>query len=175
MAYSRLIQIGIIGSAGYLRDDDIRHAKRLGNLLAQKQVVVLYGSEGDVDSLPSVVAKAAKKNSGLVMAFTWGERVNPEDKPDELVVNTCQMRGGGREFSFMQSCEAVICLGGNSGTLMEIAMAYQASIPVIALTSINGWGAKLAEKKLDSRKHNKIIAANNVELAVEKAIKAAMA
>jgi len=40
------------------------------------------------------------------------------------------------------SCNALICIWG-SGTLNEIAIAYQANIPIVDLEGSGGWGDKL--------------------------------
>ena len=68
------------------------------------------------------------------------------------------------------SCDAVIALSGGSGTLTEIAIAYQANIPVVVLENTGGWSEKLAGRYLDARKRIKIEAAKDPKSAVELAI-----
>lgn len=46
---------------------------------------------------------------------------------------------------------AVIVLGGGSGTLSEIAMAWQLFKLIIAFENIDGWGKQLSHQKLDKR------------------------
>jgi len=59
------------------------------------------------------------------------------------------------------------------GTLTEIAIAYQANIPVIVLKDTGGWSEKLGGQFLDSRNRIKIEVAENPKVAVELAIKLA--
>lgn len=78
--------------------------------------------------------------------------------------------GRGRETALVLSCAAIIAISGGSGTLTEIAIAYQADIPIIAIKTNGGWAEKLADKFLDARKRKKIIGVNTAEEAVRIAI-----
>ena len=69
------------------------------------------------------------------------------------------------------SCDTIIALNGGSGTLTEIAIAYQANIPVVVLESTGGWSEKLGGQFLDARNRMKIEVAKNPKSAVELAIK----
>lgn len=80
-------------------------------------------------------------------------------------------RGGGRELTLVLSCDAIIALNGGSGTLTEIAIAYQANIPVVVLENSGGWSEKLAGIYLDERRRIRIETASSPKEAVEKAIK----
>jgi uncharacterized protein (TIGR00725 family) len=46
--------------------------------------------------------------------------------------------------------DGVVIVGGASGTLMEIASAWHARRPIVALP-VDGWGLKLAGTRLDTR------------------------
>ena len=95
------------------------------------------------------------------------------EKSVDIVIASGLERGGGRELALILSCNAVIALSGGSGTLTEMAIAYQANIPVIALTGSGGWSQKLAGKYLDERKRIKIKTAKTPTEAVKKAIQLA--
>lgn len=56
---------------------------------------------------------------------------------------------------------------------MEIAMAYQANIPIIALQETGGWSGKLTNSFLDERKRIKIVEGNTPHEAVKQAVKLA--
>ena len=58
---------------------------------------------------------------------------------------------------------AVIAIQGGAGTLSEIAFAWQYDKPIIVLMNTGGWADKLTEVRLDERKREPIIGANNVE------------
>ena len=167
----RVMQIGIIGS---MADTKISKASqglawKIGREIARKGATLLFSFEKDFDSLPTIAAQACKNSGGQTVAFVSGERLDHQEL-DSVTINTGQLRGGGREFSLVLSCDAVICLGGGSGTLMEIAMAYQAGIPIIAIKNSGGWSSKLAGKFLDKRKRIKIAESNSAKEAVKTAI-----
>ena len=65
----------------------------------------------------------------------------------------------------------IIVLSGGSGTLTEIAVAYQGDIPIIAIKGTGGWADKLADEYLDGRKRQKVYSVKTPEKAVELAIK----
>ena len=79
--------------------------------------------------------------------------------------------GGGREFTLVLSCDVIIAISGGSGTLTEIAIAYQAGIPIIVVDKFGGWSSKLADKYLDDRRRIKCISVNTEEEALEVAIR----
>ena len=167
------LQIGVIGSmsdtklSGSLK----KRATELGQAIAQNQAILVFGFEGDFDSLSEIAARSAQQAGGQTLAFVWGNKKADLKDLDAKQVVTGQQRGGGREFSFILSCDSIICLSGGSGTLMEIAMAYQAGIPVISIKNSGGWSEKLAGKFLDNRKRLKILVANSAKEAVGLALK----
>lgn len=162
------IQIGIMGSMEDISiPDKLKNsAADLGIMVAQKNCKLLFGFEGDFESLSSIAARKALESGGTTIAFTWGERIKNLNSIATVAINTGQMRGGGREFPLILSCDVIICIGGGSGTLMEIAMAYQANIPIIVIDNTGGWSAELAGKYLDNRKKAKILSVSSSEEAV---------
>lgn len=169
------LQIGIIGSMADIKlEDSLKDiATELGREIANKGATLVFGFEGDFDSLSSIAARAAEKAGGQTLAFAWGSNKSNLGKLNSVKIITGQQRGGGREFSFILSCDVIISIGGGSGTLMEIAIAYQAGIPIIALTGTSGWSDKLIDHFLDERKREKIIGSNNPKDAVRLASKLA--
>ncbi len=171
----RKIQIGVMGSAA-----DLKYAKRVEKLaedvgynLAKASAVVLFGAEKDYDSLSTAAARGAKKAGGLTVGVTYGKGTDVYEKNIDVVIATGLERGGGRELPLVLSCDAVILISGGSGTLTEAAIAYQANIPVVALTGTGGWSDKLAGTYIDGRKRIKVQKATTAEKAVELALKLA--
>lgn len=169
------IQIGVIGSMADVKlDKSLKQlAKDVSQEIAKSNSILAFGFEGDFNSLSEIAARSAEKAGGKTIAFVWGNKKQDLKGLNSKQVVTDQQRGGGREFSFILSCDVIICLSGGSGTLMEIAMAYQAGIPIIALQNSGGWSQKLAGKFLDERKRQKIIGAETAREAVDMAIKLA--
>ncbi|QQG44003.1 MAG: hypothetical protein HYW86_04025 [Candidatus Roizmanbacteria bacterium] len=167
------LQTGVIGSMGdsKLEQSLIETASELGKEIAKNKATLLFGFEGDFNSLSQIAARSAQDNGGDTVAFLWGNKQIDLGKLKSTRIVSGQNRGGGREFSFILSCDALICIGGGSGTLMEIAMAYQANIPIVVLKNTGGWSEKLANHFLDTRQRLKIIEANNAKHAMEIVIK----
>ena len=169
------LQIGVIGSAADLkynkRLEEI--AEKIGCLIAENKAVLLCGAEKDYDSVGAAACRGAKKAGGLVIGVTYSKGLEVYEKSVDVVIASGLERGGGRELALILSCNAVIALSGGSGTLTEMAIAYQANIPVIALTGSGGWSQKLAGKYLDERKRIKIKTAKTPTEAVKKAIQLA--
>lgn len=169
----RKIQIGVMGSAADLKysKDVEKIASELGEAIADKGHITVYGAEKDYDSLSTVAARGAKKKGGLTVGVTYGKGKDIFDKEStDIIIVTGIERGGGREFVLANSCDAIIAIGGGSGTLNEISIAYQSNLPIVVLENSGGWADKLAGKYLDERKRVKIISAKTPLEAVEKVI-----
>lgn len=166
-------QIGVIGSMAdtKLQGSLVKVAEEVGKEIVENDAVLLFGFEADFDSLPMIAARSAEDAGGKTIAFLYGsEKIKLSNLKSKTII-TGLSRGGGREFLFVKSCDVIISIAGGSGTLMEIAMAYQARIPVVALQNSGGWSAKLANKFLDGRKRQKIIGVNTAKEAIRQAVK----
>ena len=168
----RKIQIGVMGSMAdtELKSSVIAAAKQIGKEIAKKKAILVFGYEGDFNSLPEIAARAAEAQGGQTLAFLWGNNKEIAKDLNSIVIRTGQIRGGGREFPLILSCDVLICLGGGSGTLTEITMAYQANIPIVVLENSGGWSQKLANTFLDARQRFRIIGAKNAKEAVSRAL-----
>lgn len=155
----RKIQIGVMGSCADLHySQDIQClAEQLGEEIAKAGAVLLFGAEKDLDSLSSAACRGAKRFGGLAIGITYGSNINNVvEKQADAIITAGTGRGGGREFVLVSSCDAIICLNGGSGTLTEIAIAYQANTPIFTLKGTGGWSEKLANTFLDDRKRVRI-------------------
>lgn len=168
----RRIQIGVMGSCSDLKysKEIEKLAEEVGFFVAKNDATLLFGAEKDFDSLSTAAARGAKKAGGLSIGITYERGLEVKEKEVDVVIATGMNRGGGREFVLVLSCDVIITLGGGSGTLTEIAVAYQANIPVVALAGSGGWSDKLANQFLDDRKRIKVEVASTPEEAVNKAI-----
>lgn len=172
---NRKMQIGVMGSAADLNygDEISKLAERVGELLAERGAIVVYGAEKDYDSLSTAAARGAKRKGGMTVGVTYGKGKDVWDKEGntDVIIVTGLERGGGREFVLVNSCDAIIAISGGSGTLTEIAIAYQSNIPMIALTGVGGWSDKLAGQFVDARERRRVLAAATPEEAVELAVR----
>jgi uncharacterized protein (TIGR00725 family) len=169
-------QIGIMGSAADLNysNETEQFAKELGRLIAKSNNILVYGAEKEYTSLSTEAAKEASKNKGITVGITGGKGKNIYGEFRPTVLIPCGLEiGGGREFTLIQTCDVIIAISGGSGTLTEMAIAYQAAIPIITINKFDGWAKKLSNKYIDDRNRLKCISASNPEDAVKKAINAA--
>jgi hypothetical protein len=168
---NRKLQIGVMGSAS-----DLKYSKEIekiafevGKLIAESGNITVYGAEKDYDSLSTAAARGAKDGNGVTVGVTYNKGMDIWDKDGntDVIVCTGMERGGGREFVLVNSCDAVITVSGGSGTLTEMAIAYQSNIPIVAIVGTNGWSDKLADQFIDSRERVKVIAAKTAKEAVD--------
>ena len=170
------LQIGIMGSAADLNygDDAENFAKELGRLIAESNNILVYGAEKEYSSLSTNAAIEASKYNGITVGITGSKSKNiwGDFKPTVLIPCGLEI-GGGREFTLVLACNCIIAIGGGSGTLTEMAIAYQAGIPIIVIDKFDGWAKKLSNKFIDNRKRLKCINASTPQDALNKAIKEA--
>lgn len=171
----RRFQIGVMGSAADLSYAPalVGVAEQIGRCLAQKDAILFFGAEKDCDSLSTAACRGAKQAGGLTVGITYGKGKDIWQKDADVIIPCGLERGGGREMTLALSCDAIIAISGGSGTLTELAIAYQADIPSVVLTGYGGWADKLANTYFDARQRRKVIAATRPEEAVSIALKLA--
>jgi len=167
---NRKIQIGVMGSAADLKysKDIEKIAEEIGYWVAKKGAVLVFGAEKDYDSLSTAACRGAKKAGGITVGVTYGKGKDIYEKENaDIVIASGLERGGGRETVLVLSCDAIIAVSGGSGTLTEIAIAYQANIPIAVIEGTGGWSDKLKDQFIDARKRIKVQACKNAKEAVK--------
>ncbi len=172
----RKIQIGIMGSAADLKysKEAEAFAKKLGRLIAKDKNTLIYGAEKDCCSLSTIAAKETKDCGGITVGVTYGKDKtcwNYDDFCPTILLPCGMERGGGREFTLVLSCDVIIAIGGGSGTLNEMVVAYQAGIPIVVVDKFDGWAKDLCNKYIDDRKRFVCVGASNPKDAYQKALK----
>lgn len=167
------IQIGIMGSAADLNygKEAEEFAKKVGELIAKSGNILVYGAEKEYTSLSTNAAIEANRNGGFTVGITGGKekKIYGEFLPDVLI--PCGLGiGGGREFTLVLSCDVIIAISGGSGTLTEMAIAYQAGIPIVTVPNFGGWSKKVNNTYIDDRNRLKCIEATTPEETVKIAI-----
>ncbi|MDR2380986.1 MAG: TIGR00725 family protein [Bifidobacteriaceae bacterium] len=167
-------QIAVIGSAGseeYPYDKPLaamfEAAEKIGQLLAVNKLIVVCGGKGGV---MEAVSRGAKSAGGITVAEIAGlSRWAANDYIDvEIVTGDLAFRGPSQLIAMS---DAVIALGGGSGTLQEICVAYRLQKPIILLRGFGGWVDKLSPVSfLDERRLVKFYQATTPENAVQKAL-----
>ena len=124
--------IGIFGS-GKATEDEAEYdlALSVGRLAAEKGFIVLTGGLGGVMTAASRGAKAA---GGLTVGILPGHRgTSPPNAFVDIAIFTGM--GEARNVINVKSCNAAIAIGGEYGTLSEIALALKGGCPIILLNS----------------------------------------
>ena len=168
------IQIGIMGSAEDLNysKEALKFAKELGRLIAKSGNILVYGAEKEYSSLSTNAAIEVSKNNGITVGICPGKKKKIYGDYLPTILIPCGLEiGGGREFTLVLSCDVIIAIGGGSGTLTEMAIAYQAGIPIITIDKFNGWAKKISNKYFDDRKRLKCISASTPKEALNLALK----
>lgn len=171
----RKFQIGVMGSAA-----DLTYAKEveqvafeLGKYIAEKGGILFFGAEKDSDSLSTAACRGAKEAGGITVGITYGKGKDVWQKDADIIIPCGLERGGGRETVLVTGCDAVIALSGGSGTLTELAIAYQADIPMVAVKGYGGWADKLTDQYIDARERRLTLGARSAKEAVEIAFREA--
>ena len=148
------LKIAVIGSCSDLPsfERNKKNAAKIGEVIARKKCQLLFGLENDTNSLPIIAALAAKRLGGTTIGFSHKKFPGDAAHAASVIQNTNQERGGPREFELISAANVIIAIGGGSGTLMEIAMAYQQDKPIFIMKGSGGWSDKLRCKFLDERK-----------------------
>lgn len=166
-------QIGVMGSAEDLKysEEALSCAKELGRLIALSGNILVYGAEKEYSSLSTNAAIECSKNGGITVGVTGGKdkKIYGDFRPTVLIPCGLEI-GGGREFSLVLSCDVIIAIGGGSGTLTEIAIAYQANIPIVVIDKFDGWAKKLAGSYLDERRRLRCETVSSASEAIDKVI-----
>lgn len=114
-------------------------------------------------------SKGCKEEGGLTVAILpthTGEEANAY-----VDVRLPTGMGWTRNSFVAMASDALIVVGGRSGTLSEIAYGWMYDKPVVALTAdgVEGWGPKLAGSPIDNRRDDQVWAEETPAGAVARA------
>jgi uncharacterized protein (TIGR00725 family) len=123
------VQVAVIGS----RDAPealVAVAERVGSGLACAGATVICGGLGGV---MAAACRGAKSAGGLTVGILPGD--DPHDANPWVDVAIPSGLGEARNSLVVRSAAAVIAIGGEYGTLSEIALALRSRIPVIGIAT----------------------------------------
>jgi uncharacterized protein (TIGR00725 family) len=121
--------IGVIGSA-LAKGKPYDEAVEVGRLLAEKGAVVLTGGLGGV---MEAACKGARDAGGQTIGILPG--FNTRDANQYVDIPIITGLNHARNIIVVRSSDALIAVGGEYGTLSEIAFALKLGKPVISLGS----------------------------------------
>jgi uncharacterized protein (TIGR00725 family) len=108
----------------------LREAEAVGRLLAERGAVVLSGGLGGVMEAAS---RGAKKAGGLTVGVLPQEHRKSANRYVDIPISTGL--GIGRNVIIARTADAVIAVGGEYGTLSEIAFSLQMGKPVVGIST----------------------------------------
>ncbi len=130
--------IAVIGDSSCSMEE-AELAETVGEQLAERGATVICGGLGGV---MEAVCRGAKSKGGLTIGVLPGEDASMANRYIDIPIVTGV--GYARNMAVVKSAQAAIAIGGNYGTLSEIAYALKKGIPVIGLNtwslSRNGQG-----------------------------------
>lgn len=151
----------VIGNS-VARADVERCAETLGRALVDAGFRIISGGLGGVMDAASRGARssAAWRDGDVVGVIPGYDATAVSDHVDICVATGM---GWARNVVIVASADVVIAIGGGSGTLSEIAFAWQLGKPIVALDLGEGWSHELAGRALDDRRGDVILRAETPE------------
>lgn len=143
------LKVGVMGGAtGVMSREHLAKAHQLGRAVAQSKCVLITGA---CPGLPLAAACGAKQQGGLVVGISPGlsldEHVfkyqSPTEFHDILIFTGSGLMG--REVVNIRSSDMVVIIGGRSGTLGELAIAYDEGKLIGVLTGTGGISDMVAD------------------------------
>lgn len=137
-----LLKIGVMGGAGNdIPESFLEHARVLGKSIAATECIVITGA---CPGLPLAAARGAFNRGGIVIgispALSLDEHAYHYGSPT-LAHHVLIFTGSGlmgREVVNIRSSDIVVIVGGSSGTLGELAIAYDEGKLIGVLTGTGG-------------------------------------
>jgi uncharacterized protein (TIGR00725 family) len=121
--------IAVIG-AGVASPDEERAAEAVGRLLAEAGCHLVCGGLGGV---MAAACRGAKQAGGRTIGILPGDTRQEANPWVDVPVPTGM--GEARNLLVVRASDAVIAIGGEFGTLSEIALALKLGRPVVGLTT----------------------------------------
>jgi len=136
------LTIGVMGSSGGTLSKEVeRKAYLLGEAIAERNAILVTGG---CPGLPYEAVRGAKAKGGLVIGISPGLSIeehknkyaSPVEGFDVLIYTGSGLMG--REITNIRSCDIVVIAGGRTGTLGELAIAYDEGRLIGVLTGTGG-------------------------------------
>jgi len=158
--------IAVIGNANI--ENDIEKQKisfDLGKLIIDNGFVLATGGLGGVMEYASKGARKSKNyTENSIIGILPDYNSDNANKYIDIAIPTGFALA--RNLILISMSNAVIAVGGGSGTLNEISASWQMNKLIIGL-QVNGWSKKLCGNALDERRNDIIFCAKDAQEAIE--------
>ena len=138
----QVLKVGVMGGAGEgIAREYLHKAEQVGEAVARAGCVLVTGG---CPGLPLAAARGAKRAGGMVIGISPGLSLeehaykfeSPTAHHDVLIFTGSGLMG--REVVNIRSSDIVVIIGGSSGTLGELAIAYDEGKLIGVLTGTGG-------------------------------------
>ena len=153
------VNIGVLGSQN-TTDENLKIAEEVGKEIAKAGAALICGGRGGI---MRAAAKGCKEAGGLSIGILPCLEKDQCDT-DYLEVALPTSLGYGRNIFIASSCDALIAIDGNYGTMSEVAFALNYGRPVVVIRGTGGTADYLVDGLFD------VAVAEDAKDAVKKAI-----
>ena len=134
----------------------------LGFTLAMRRINIICGGMGGwMEAVCKGAKQASIQDRGLSVGIIPGLDKSAANSYCDVVIPTGI--GIARNALVVSSGDMVIAISGGSGTLSELAFAWQMGKKTICIRGFGGWTEELAGRDLDYRYHDLFITASSLE------------
>ena len=175
-------KIGVMGTAGkgkQLPEDLISKAREIGKIIAKNNCVLITGS---CMGAPHEASLGANEEGGLIIGFSPARNLKehvaaPIEYPSPVENCTLVFTGAGKEgriVPMIRTCEGVIFISGDIGTLVEFSISYHMGKVIGILEGVRGISEKFQDiaKSLERNTGAVLVLDAEPKHLVEKVIKA---
>lgn len=145
-------------------------AEELGRLIVQAGYTLVCGGMGGVMEAACRGGQSARRGggAGVVVGILPVSELDGGNPYCDVAIPTGM--GAARNALVALSADAVILVGGGSGTLSEAAFAWQFGKPVVALATSGGWAERLAGQAIDDGRPGVVLRADTPEEALTRVV-----
>lgn len=169
MRAARRPVLAVIGDSGRPPAEVLAAARLLGRLAVDAGFRLVTGG---LDGVMAAASEGGRESSSWAEGRVVGVLPGCDPAAANPWVDVAVATGIGvaRNAIVVGSADVVVAVAGCSGTLSEMALAWQLGRPIIALASSGGWSERLGGKAIDGRRPGVVRAAPTPEEAISLAL-----
>jgi len=149
-------QVVIIGSSD--ASSHIDTAMHIGQFVADNRWVLVSGGR---TGIMEAASRGAAEAGGIVVGITPSHQFDEANPYCTIVIPSGI--GFARNSINVLSGDVLVSIGGKSGTLSELAYAWQYGKPVICCSFTGGWSSRILQQPVDDRKSGSFYDAKNLD------------